>query len=323
MSDIHFNALDLNLLRVFQALLEERSVTRTGRRLGLSQSAVSHALNRLRHVLADELFLRGPEGMRPTVRAQEIAPRLHEGLRQLQLALAPTTFDPARTRRRFTIAASAYTTAILMPHVISAIREAAPLAELRLQRASGAMGEDLMSGRTDLVLGGFGRSTPGYEREALFSESMVWAFRADHPVALAGQLTLEALAATPHVVMASGDEDQAVDGRVNEGGLERRVIWDDRGALEEVMARAGLRRTVALTVHDVHSALAIVSRCDMAALAPRRQLKAFAGQYQLRWFDPPYPTAEMQVEAVWRRELGESPPMVWLRRLLREAARNL
>jgi DNA-binding transcriptional LysR family regulator len=85
MSAVHFNALDLNLLRVFDALLEERGVTRAGERLGLSQSAISHALNRLRHVLNDELFVRVPEGMRPTPRASEIVPRLREGLLQLQL----------------------------------------------------------------------------------------------------------------------------------------------------------------------------------------------------------------------------------------------
>jgi len=89
-----YNALDLNLLRVFEALVEERSVTRAGARLGLTQSAISHALNRLRYVLKDELFVRGPDGMQPTERAAEIAPRLRQGLLQLQLALAPTEFIP-------------------------------------------------------------------------------------------------------------------------------------------------------------------------------------------------------------------------------------
>ena len=76
---------------------------RAGARLGLTQSAISHALNRLRYVLGDELFVRGPEGMQPTERAAEIAPRLRQGLLQLQLALAPSEFDAATTERRFTI----------------------------------------------------------------------------------------------------------------------------------------------------------------------------------------------------------------------------
>jgi len=134
MSDVHFHSIDLNLLRLFDALAEERSVTRAGARLGLTQSAVSHALNRLRHVLADELFVRGPDGMRPTARAEEIAPRLRQGLHQLQLALAPTSFAPADTQRRFAIAAAAYTCTVLMPGVVSRLRSAAPAAELRATR---------------------------------------------------------------------------------------------------------------------------------------------------------------------------------------------
>src|ERR1700742_681948 len=95
--------LDLNLLRVLDVLLEERSVTRAGERLGLTQSAISHALNRLRYALADDLFLRGPDGMRPTERASQIAPRLRQGLLQLQLALVPSDFVPAETIRRFVV----------------------------------------------------------------------------------------------------------------------------------------------------------------------------------------------------------------------------
>src|SRR5260221_3576626 len=97
MNSIHFNALDLNLLRVFEALMQERSATRAGERLGLTQSAVSHALNRLRYVLKDELFVRGPEGMQPAERAAEIAPPVRQGLLQLQPAPAATGVVPQRS----------------------------------------------------------------------------------------------------------------------------------------------------------------------------------------------------------------------------------
>src|SRR6202007_1887491 len=121
MSGVHFNSLDLNLLRVFDALIEEHSATRAGERLGLSQSAISHALNRLRYVLRDELFARMPDGVSPTARAAEIAPRLREGLLQLQLALGPAKFDPARTERRFTIACTEYAGTILMPRLFARV----------------------------------------------------------------------------------------------------------------------------------------------------------------------------------------------------------
>ncbi len=323
MSEIHFSALDLNLLRVFQALAEESSVTRAGQRLGLSQSAVSHALNRLRHVLQDELFVRGPDGMRPTQRALDIAPRLSEGLRQLQQALAPELFEPAQTRRRFTLAAGAYVASMLMPAALRAMREAAPQAEIRLTPVGRSVGEDLLGGKVDLAVGAFGRSSPAYEREVLFHETKVWAVRAGHPAARAGVLTLEDLARIPHVVLSSGEDEQAQDGHVVEAGLDRRVIWDDRGSIDGLLARAGLRRTIAAIVQDGHAALAAVSCSDMAALAPRRQAEAFAGHYGLRLFDPPYRVPPTPVELLWRRQGGEAPAMAWLRRTLRAAAAAL
>src|SRR5579863_2087615 len=100
MNCMHTVSLDLNLLRVFDVLLEERSVTRAGGRLGLTQSAVSHALNRLRYHLDDELFQRHAQGMQPTRRALEIGPSLHAALAQLQTALAPADFHPAVSDHR-------------------------------------------------------------------------------------------------------------------------------------------------------------------------------------------------------------------------------
>src|SRR5581483_9735490 len=126
--EINFLTLDLNLLRVFDALAEEGGVTRAGVRLGLTQSAVSHALGRLRLILQDELFVRGPDGMRPTARAREIAPRLRQGLHQLELALAPLAFVPADTRQRFTVSASTYVSTLLMPQLARELRLSAPAA---------------------------------------------------------------------------------------------------------------------------------------------------------------------------------------------------
>src|ERR1044072_1482793 len=109
------SAIDLNLLRIFDALMEEQNVTRAGARLGLTQSAVSHALSRLRHHFGDPLFVRRPDGMAPTARAFEIGPGVHAALAQLQPAILPSQFEPAAADNRFTIAAGAYGCAILVP----------------------------------------------------------------------------------------------------------------------------------------------------------------------------------------------------------------
>jgi DNA-binding transcriptional LysR family regulator len=270
-------------------------------------------------VLDDELFVRGPTGMRPTARALEIAPRLRQGLDQLQHALTPAAFVPAETQRRFTIAAGAYITTTLMPAAVDLLRREAPGAEIRLWPVTPTIAEDLQTGRIDVAIGGFGAPAPRFEKEVLFHETMVWALRADHPAGRAGSLTLKALADLPHVILASADEERAIDGRVSEGGLERLVIWDDAGALDQALSERGWRRTIGLTSHDAVSALVIA----MAALAPRRLALTFASQLGLRLFEPPYSAPPAQIDALWRRDLSQSPPIEWLRGRLRAAASQL
>ena len=320
MSEIHFPALDLNLLRVFDALAEEANVTRAGVRLGLTQSAVSHALRRLRHLLDDELFVRGPDGMLPTARAQELAPRVRQGLHHLQVALTTGNFDPAQTRRRFTVAAGPYICATLFPVAAALIRREAPGVELRLRQLGPGIGDDLQTGRVDLAVGGFGSPGPRFEKQVLFHETTVWAMRAGHPAAQSGALTLETLARLTHITVATEEDSRVVDGRVTDGGLERRVILDDGGALDEAMGRRNGPRPVRMTTHDTLSALAIASQTDMAAHAPRRLASAFAEHYGLTLFEPPYPTRRTPIEALWRRDLSESAPIAWLRGILAAAA---
>jgi DNA-binding transcriptional LysR family regulator len=323
MHSLHFQALDLNLLRVFDALIEERSVTRAGERLGLSQSAISHALNRLRYVLQDELFVRVADGMRPTTRAAEIAPRLREGLLQLQLALAPTEFVPEQTERRFTITCGEYVGTVLMPGFIARIRAQAPNAELRIRPSNMGVTEALLAGRVDLAIGSFRRVPEPFVCEPLFQESRVWVLSADHPAA-GEELTLERLASLSHLIIsATGEDEHAVDGFVSDHGLERLVTRSEVGLLQGALAARGLRRVVGLTTPHFPAALAVVSRSDMAAPLPRRLAQAFAGQYRLKLFEPPYPSPPFDIMGLWRRDHGDEPAIAWLRGLLREAAADL
>ena len=323
MNEIHFNSLDLNLLRVFDTLIEERSVTRAGDRLGLSQSAISHALNRLRYVLNDELFVRVPDGMRPTPRAAEIAPLLREGLLQLQLALGPTEFDPARTDRRFTITCGEYVGTVVMPSFIVRVKALAPNAELRIRPSNMGVAESLLAGRIDVAIGSFRRVPDPFVCEPLFQESRVWVISANHPAA-GCEVTLERLASLSHVIIsASGEDEHAVNGYVSDHGLERLVTRSEVGLLQGALAARGLRRTIGLMTPHFPAALAVVSRSDMAAPLPRRLAAAFADQYQLRIFDPPYPSPPFDIAALWHRDHGKEPAIAWLRSVLCEVAAAL
>ncbi len=118
--------IDLNLLVVFDAVMLERSLTRAGRRLGLSQPAASHALSRLRRMLQDDLFIRTPEGMQPTPRALQMAASVHEALQLLNLTLEPETFDPREANRSFTLAVNTYAARAVIPGLARTVAEMAP-----------------------------------------------------------------------------------------------------------------------------------------------------------------------------------------------------
>ncbi len=309
MKSAHFPNLDLNLLKVFDALMEERSVTRAGERLGLTQSAVSHALNRLRASLDDELFLRTADGMRPTPWAIDAGPKVARALGQMQRALAPSSFDPSDSDRRFVLGMLPYLTAVLGPRIVERFRVLAPLSELVLTHSEKDVADALDTGRLDVALGSFGRSPDRFDRRQLFQERLVWVVRQSHPLA-ARPLTLEALADQAHLTISSRDA-RSVD-----QGLERRVIWDDEGAYLSAMARAGRTQPTGMSAPDSLTALAITAKTDLMTLAPLRMAEMFRDAFGLSILEPPYETRAIDVTALWRKDQSDHPAIGWLVELL-------
>ena len=318
MREVHFQTLDLNLLRVFDALAEEHSVTRAGERLGLTQSAVSHALNRLRYALEDELFLRGPDGMKPTPRATEIWPELRRGLLLLQHSLDPTEFDAAEAERTFNLAASSYTGEVLLPHLIQRVRAEAPKVQIHVRGLDAGAPEALEAGRLDMAIGVFGRVSEIFARETLFEERLVWAVRADHP-ALKTEDPLKALQKLPLVVLTPGDEE--AEGDRSHRLLERRVLWDELASERSLLGRDA-RARVRVVVDNAHAALAILGASDLAGIAPRRLAIARGESLGLKILEAPGLRPGTPMEAVWRADQSKHPALNWLRTMLLEAARD-
>jgi len=319
----NFAALDLNLLRVFDALMAERSATRAGSRLGLSQSAVSHALGRLRDLLSDELFLKGPDGMVPTARARAIGPRLHAALLELQSIFADGRFDPARSDARLSLSVDPYARSILLPRIVARCRMEAPAMELRIRPGVAGAAEALDTGQLDVSISRYRRVPERFGVHELMTERHVWALRRDHPAAQ-GPLDLEGLAALPHLVRVLSDEEGGDAGLPATGrGLERAAVQDDDGALTRALAGIGRQRTVRLTVPDSYTALAIVGETDLAALVPARLAEQLAGHFGLRLFDPPYKTTAVPISMIWHRGHGASLASLWLRTLIIEVAAAL
>lgn len=311
--------LDLNLLRVFDVLLEERSVTRTGARLGLTQSAVSHALNRLRYMLSDDLFVRGTAGMQPTPRAVEMGPQVHAALNQLQAALAPSDFDPAISERRFAVVTGAYASAILAPPVASRLAEVAPHAELMIAELALDVLERMDARRADFLVGSVLAAPERYARETIFTEELVWVVRAAHPAFQSARIDMATLVSVPHIVIARN-----LPGLIEEGGERRpfvsRASWEDAGAFEAALAAGGLTRRVGVSVPDTYTALAVAGSTDMATLIPRR-LALLSARVQL--IDPPYESPRVNVSLLYLKERLAEPAIAWMHELIRSVAATL
>jgi DNA-binding transcriptional LysR family regulator len=314
MNDTHLRNLDLNLMRVFVALIEEGSATRAGERLGLTQSAVSHALGRLRAALGDELFVRGPSGLRATPRAAEMGVAVSAALKLMDEAVAPA-FDPKTTQRVFNVAASAYACSVLMPAVVKRLLVEAPGAKLHLISPTPYLAEDLDRGRVDMILGAFDQVTERFTHAPLFEDTGVWVIRSGHP-ALQSGVSDEILAALPRLLIASPDVRDPSPGRGV--GLQRIANWSEEYALGGVSLR---EVDSPLSVPDPYSALVMVGETDVAALLPRRlaQLAEQSGRAVL--IEPSREPAPFVIGAVIRS--GEGGAVEWLLKVVSEVAAQL
>ena len=174
---------DLNLLRVFDALVEDRNLTRAGLRLGLSQPAMSHALGKLRRLTGDPLFVRIPVGMEPTDYALRITTRVREGLRLLTGALERDgTFDPLTSERTFQLLMSDLGELAYLPRLMQRLAQISPGVNIRvLQLPRESYAEAFVSGEADLAMGYLPMLRAGFYQTQLFTDSYVCLVRRDHP----------------------------------------------------------------------------------------------------------------------------------------------
>ncbi len=292
---MNWAAFDLNLLIVFDAVMQDRSATRAGKRLGLSQPAISHALNRLRYMLKDELFIRTPKGMLPTPRAEQLAVPLRQALGEMQRALEPETFVPARAERRFSLAINNYAAVVLAPPLVGAVSSAAPLVQLDL-RPSGTLDvvDRLDHGDLDLAIGSFDAVGERFASTLLLEDPFVVVMRRRHPAGR-GELSTETFAALPHLAISSSGEDTAF--------------------IDRSLAARGLRRRIALRAPYL-SAGAILARSDMVATLSRRIAEEFVRTNPLRVRALPFRSATVRTAMLWHRKLDNQPAHRWLREVI-------
>jgi DNA-binding transcriptional LysR family regulator len=290
------NAIDLNLLVVFDAVAQERSLTRAGQRLGMSQPAVSHALARLRATLKDDLFIRTPEGMLPTARAERMAGPTRDALRDLRLTLESAEFDAARSSRRFTIAANTYATHVVIPalarrlttHAPSVVLEVLPIGRHGLDR--------LDSGGIELALDALTEGGDRFKCSGLLDDGYVVMLARDNPASTEPALSIERFAALPHLAVNSD--------------------CDDMCFIDEALADRGLARVVSATV-PIYALIRMLVGSDALAVLPRRVAADIAAVLPLVMRPLPFASPPVGLSMIWHRRFDNDPAQRWLRGTLR------
>jgi len=306
---VNFRTLDLNLLRVFDAVMAEGSLTRAAERLAMTQPAASHALKRLHTAVGEELFHRSAAGMRPTARAESLWPQVRGALTQLQSALSPPGFDPRADPATFNIAMADATAAMLLPPLVAGIEAERALANLRVlpltTRDPRRLVED---GDADLAVGYFpgaiaaviaqGQDAALRHRQ-LYASEYVCVMRRDHPLA-ARDLTLDDFVAAHHLLVS-------FSGRPH-------------GFVDQALATLGRQRRIVLTVNQFATAGSVVAKSDLLTVLPRTFLPATGVAHRLVDKPLPLPLAPITVEMLWHLRKDDDPAHRWLRERLCAAA---
>jgi DNA-binding transcriptional LysR family regulator len=309
--------IDLNLLRVFEILYDERNVTRAAARLFLTQSAVSHALARLRDVLDDPLFMRIPSGLQPTERAHQLAPRLRVALAEIRSVVATPIFDPVKTRQRFTISAGPYFCALIVPSLIALVRKSAPGITLQIVNISVDLAQALDQQQVDIALGAFDKVPPRFRSEVLFSDEKAWAIGTHHPLAKQ-PFDHAAFLAWPRLAIGiASATDKSREPPARNDLLLRVILETDDEAGSPPSAQRAL---ASMMVYDPTTAMAVTAATDMVTLVPRRYAKACASSAEIRIIDFPQDHAEMiELSMLWHSRVHGDLGSLWLRELIREA----
>ena len=284
--------IDANLLIVLDAILETGSVAESAKELGLSASAVSHALSRLRDLVGDPILVRAGRKMTLTARAKEIAPSLREGLARVAGAIeAPRPFSPETEERVVRIGAIDFATRQILPKVLDVLRREAPRVDVVVAQFEPRSIELLATGELDLVLA-LRRSDVKVRQAVLLHEPFASMIRKGHP-ALAEKMTPKRFAALPHALVSSTPSR--------------------RGGLDDALQKQGLSRRVALVVPTLAAAAAAVAESDMVVTGSRREALAAAKHLPLVVFDPPVPLAPFAVAMFWHERDHKDPFATWLR----------
>lgn len=301
----NLRTFDLNLLKVFDAVMAERSLTKAAKHLALTQPAVSNALRRLRDALGDELLVRKGRALQPSARALELWPSVREALFSLQSVLTPSVFEPATADNAFVLAMADATAAELLPGLVAVLGDEAPGVSLRVLPLTTRDPRKLLEeGQADLAIGHFPAALADLTARAQMGESVTFLYqrlfqgeyvcvmREGHPFAT-GPLSLNRYCSARHLLVS-------FSGRAF-------------GFVDEALALEGRARRVVLTVNQFFTASKVVANSDLLTVLPRHFINVTGIADQLVQRELPFEVPVVQVDSVWHHRQDANGAHAWLR----------
>ena len=303
-----FLTLDLNLLRVFDAVMTEQNLTRAANRLAMTQPAVSNAVKRLRDALGDELLIRTAHGVKPTARAESLWPAVRRALADLEEAVAPRSFELAKANATFRMAMADATAGLLLPPLVRLIESEAPGIDIRMvpltTREPRPM---LLRGDIDIAIGFFpgvvaqlqGSTETPVRHERLYAGHYVCVMRKNHPLA-DQELTLDRYCDANHLLVS-------FSGRA-------------RGLVDDALVSLNRERRILLTVNQFFTAGKVVAASDLLMVIPFHLIDATGMSEQLIQKSLPFSLPEVHIDMLWHERDARSPGHRWLREQLRNSS---
>ncbi len=295
--------IDLNLLLTLRILLEESSVKGAAARLGVTQSAVSHSLAKLRELLDDPLLVRTSRGMRPTGRAEQLVAPLARAFAELEYVVADRgEFDPMAHKRTFRLQATDFSSITVLPSLMQRLQQNGPHIDVIAKPRSSDVYSSLEADTLDVAIGRYATAPAGFFRKTLFEEHFACLVRDDHPK-IGDKLDLDTYQRLTHLLVAP--------------------VGTPYGVVDDVLAARGMRRRVGLAVPHFLVAPLVVSQTDLVLTVPSRIARKYSSIMPLTMLKPPIELPTFAIIQLWHERRHRDPAHQWFRNEIAEAAREV
>ncbi len=298
---IHFMNIrnfDLNLLIIFKTLFEERNVTRASKKIGITQPAMSNALNRLRYLVKDELFIRGPKGMRPTPRAVELSIPVKGALSNLEFALSTINFNPATAEKLYRISISDDVAPLIVPNLVSFLQKKSPNSSLRIRSEQGSGAIKLLdSNDIDFAIGRFEIVPNRFGFIELFTENYVCMMNKSHKFSREKRLSIEQYLSSKHLRVAPHDAPTA--------------------PIDRSLSQLNLEREIFVRIDLITMAPLILKSSDLILTLPSKTAQRMANNYSFIIAELPIELEKRKTKLIWHNELSSHPSFDWIKKQIK------